>query len=59
MTLTLIFVVVVVVVVGVYGLAHNANGLDILLGDAEASIDKALTVLGVFVGSGRLKSVLT
>ena len=58
MTLALI-VFVVVVVVGRCRLLHNANGLDILLSDAEALTDEALTVLGIFVGPGRLEPILT
>ena len=35
------------------------DGLDVLLTDAEAHANKALTVLGILVGPGRLELVLT
>ena len=60
MTLTLVvFVVVVVVVVGSFALMHDVDGLDVLSTNAETHTDEALTVLGILVGPGCLKSVLT
>ena len=58
--MTLAFVVfVVVVVVGSFVLAHDVDRLDVLLTNAEAHTDEALTVFSVLVGPGRLKLVLT
>ena len=59
MTLTLVVFVVVVVVVGLFVLVHDVDGLDVLLTDAEAHTNEALTVFSVLVGPGRLESVLT
>ena len=38
---------------------HNADGLDILLGDTEAVTNEALTMFSVLVGPGHLELILT
>ena len=35
------------------------DGLDVLMTDVETLVDKALGMLGIFVGAGRLEPILT